>query len=148
MAQITNLKRLIKEDFPKEEQELIDKLAYSLNPLIDQLSAAFNKNINIDNLSREFVTATVVNVTGLGSYMVNGINTGGDLSPSVQIKSKLSGKIIGINIIRADNLTNPATYPINAPWVSWSSEAKIITIRKVTGLQDGDKYNLVLELIS
>lgn len=148
MATISNVKRLIKEDFPKESQDLVDKLAYILNPFLDQVSAAFNKNINIDNLSREIVTATVVNVTGTGTYTVNGIATGGDISPTVQIKTKLANKVFGINVIRADNLTNSSTYPINAIGLSWSYDAKIITLNKITGIKDGDKYSLVLELIS
>ena len=148
MAKISNVKRLIKEDFPKESQDLVDKLAYVLNPFLDQVSAAFNKNINIDNLSREIITTSVVNATGTGSYTVNSIATGGDVSPSVQIKTKLASKVIGINVIRVDNVTNPGTYPINAVGLSWSYESKIITLNKITGLTDGDKYNLVLELIS
>lgn len=148
MSKISNVKRLIKEDFPQKDQELIDKLAYTLNPFLDQVTAAFNKGINIDNLSREIITATVVNVTGDGSYNVNGVATGGDINPSVQIKSKLAGKIIGINVINSVNSTNPNSYPINAIGLSWTAEKNIITINKITGIQDGEKYNITLELIS
>lgn len=148
MSKISNIKRLIKEDFAQKDQDLIDKLAYVLNPFLDQVTKAFNKGINNDNLSRDFAYATVLNVTGTGSYNVNGIATGGDLTPSVQIKIKLSSKMIGINVIKADNATNPGTYPINAIGLSWTVEKDIITLNKVTGIQDGQKYNLVLELIS
>lgn len=135
MSKISNIKRLIKEDFAQKDQDLIDKLAYVLNPFLDQVTKAFNKGINIDNLSREFVYATVVNTAGI-------------LAPSVQIKTKLASKMIGINVIKADNTTNPGTYPTNAIGLSWTVEKDIITLNKVTGIQDGQKYNLVLELIS
>lgn len=151
MAKISNVKRLLKEDFPAENRDLVDKLAYVLNPLLDQIVAAFNKNINVDNLSRELVQVIVVNTIGVESYKVgsvHSISTNGDVNPSVQIKTKLTAKVVGINVIRVDNITNPGTYPINAVGLSWSSTGQLITLNKVTGLKDGDRYNLLLELIS
>lgn len=135
MAKISNLKRIIKEDFPEEYQELIDKLAYSLNPFLEQISNAFNKNINIENLSREFITVTVENV-------------GGNLKIPVQFKTSLSGRIQGFNIIKAENITNPAIYPTQAPWITWTINSNILTIQKVTGIPDNNKFRLTLELIS
>ncbi len=133
---INNLKRLIKEDFPEEYQELVDKLGFALNPMLEQVSNAFNKNINFDNLSREVLTVTLENATG------------GSLKAVTQIKTSLSGRIIGLNIIRAENLTNSVVYPTNAPFVSWSINGNIMTIQKVTGIQDNNKYRLTLEIIT
>lgn len=135
MAKIDNLKRIIKEDFPEEYQELIDKLAFSLNPFLEQLSNAFNKNINNDNLSRETVSITVE-------------NSSGNLKSPVQFKFNLKSRILGLNIIKAENLTNSNTYPTNAPFISWTINENIITVKKVTGIQDNNKYRLTLEIIS
>ena len=52
MANVTNLKRLVKEDFAAEDQALVDRLSFSINPLIEQLSNAFNKNIDFQNMYR------------------------------------------------------------------------------------------------
>jgi hypothetical protein len=135
MARINNLKRIIKEDFPEEYQELIDKLAYSLNPFLEQISNAFNKNVTIENLSREFITITVENVSG-------------NLKIPVQFKTNLTGRIQGLHVIRAENLTNPAIYPTQTPWVSWTINANILTAQKVTGIPDNNKFKLTLEVIS
>lgn len=57
---LSNLKRITKEDFPSADQDLVDKLAYVLNPFLDQIQQAFNKQITTtDNLSRELTTITV-----------------------------------------------------------------------------------------
>lgn len=136
MSKITNIKRLIKEDFPPEQQDLIDKLAYVVNPFFDQVVAAFNKGINTDNLTRQILEVTVN-------------NTAGRITPGVQFKNTLNtNKILGINIIKAMNITNPAVYPTQAPWISWSINENIITINNITGIQDNNKYTLTLEVIS
>lgn len=104
--------------------------------MIDQLSDAFNKNINNDNLSRETIIVTVEN------------STGGTLKMSVQIKLSLKNRIIGLNVVRAENLTNSAVYPTNAPFLSWGVSTNIMTILNITGIQDNNKYRLTLEIIS
>lgn len=135
MAKLANLKRILKEDFNKEDQDTIDKLAFVLNPFLEQISNAFNKNINIDNLSREISIINVQNALGV-------------LNTSVQLKTNLNSKIVGITVIRADNLTDPTLYPTQTPFVSWTLNGKIITVLNVTGIQDDNKYQLTLEVIS
>lgn len=135
MAKLNNLKRIIKEDFPEEYQELIDKLAYSLNPFLEQISDAFNKNITNENLSREVVTVTVE-------------NSGGNLKVPAQFKTSLKRRIIGLHVIKAENLTNPAVYPTNTPFISWTFNNNILNVLNVTGIQDNNKYRLTLEILS
>lgn len=135
MATISNLKRIIKEDFPQEYAELIDKISFVINPAFEQIASAFNKNINIDNLSREIIQFTIENTSG---------------SPKipVQFKVGLTGRIIGLNCIRAENLSSIGTYPTQAPFVSWTINGSLITVKKVTGIQDEMKYRLTMEVIS
>lgn len=135
MAKINNIKRIIKEDFPEDQQELIDKLSYSLNPFMEQVSNAFNKGINNDNLSREFIQVTVE-------------NTAGELKIPTQFKTNLKGRIQGFHILNVENLTNTTTYPTAAPWISWTISGNIITIKKVTGIQDDNKYRFTLEIVT
>lgn len=136
MARLNNLKRFLKEDFPNENQEFIDKMGGVLNPFLEQISNAFNKDINFDNLSREVITVDVEN------------GTGGKLKTATQFKFTLTSKILGFNVINAQNLTNSAAYPISAPWLSWTIQGNIITIVQATGIQDNNKYRFILELIS
>jgi len=136
MARINNLKRIVKEDFDQEYHGLIDKLAYSLNPFLEQISNAFNKNITLENLSREVLTVTVE-------------NDGSDvLKTTTQFKTNLTSRIQGLTIIKAENLTNPSVYPTASPWISWTINSNIITIKKVTGIQPNAKYRLTMEIIS
>lgn len=88
------------------------------------------------------------NTAGTSSYMVNGVSTGGNLKIPVQIKTGLTSRLLGITVIRADNLNNPAIYPINTPFISWTINNNIITVLKVTGIQDNNKYSLTLEILS
>lgn len=136
MARLTNLKRLLKEDFPEDDQEFVDKLAAALNPFLEQINQAFNKNINFDNLSRELITIDVEN------------GTGGKLKTITQFKFSLTNRILGLNIIKVENLTNSSIYPTAAPWISWSPNGNIITVSQATGIQDNNKYRLTIELIS
>lgn len=134
MAKLDSPKRIIKEDFEEDYQEMIDKLAFIQNTFNEQVYQAFNKSINNDNLSREFVTITVE-------------NGGGNLKMPTQFKIGLS-KIIGMNTIRAENLTNLAVYPTSIPFLTWTLNGNIITVKNVSGIQDNNKYRLTLEVIS
>lgn len=132
---LSNIKRLLKEDFPKDQQDLIDKLAYVLNPFLDQVSAAFNKQISIENMTREIITITVSNATG------------GAIQLGTQFKSSFT-KVSGINVIKSQNITNTIAYPTSAVGLSWSFDSGVVTINKVTGIQDNNKYTLTLEVIN
>jgi hypothetical protein len=133
---LSNLKRITKEDFTDQDQDFIDKLGGILNPLLEQLSNGLNKNITIENLSREFITTTL-------EVDSNGVPK----SPS-QFKFSLATRIVGLHLIRVENLVNPGAYPSTAPFVHWSLNANIITIQKVNGLSANNKYRLTIELIS
>lgn len=136
MAKLGNLKRFLKEDFPEDDQEFVDKMGSILNPFLEQIAQAFNKNINFENLSRELITVDIEN------------GTGGKLKTTTQFKFTLTNRILGLNIIKAENITNSSIYPTQAPWISWSINGNIITINQATGIQDNNKYRFTIELIS
>lgn len=135
MGKLTNVKRLIKEDFDQKYYDLIERIAYSLNPLIDQLVESFDKGLTIENLSREISTFRIEN------------DTAGKLKIPVQVKTILAG-VKGITVINAVNVTNPATDPLATPWITWSLSKGQITIKKVIGIQADNKYDLTVEIIN
>jgi hypothetical protein len=54
----------------------------------------------------------------------------------------------GTNIIRVDNLTNTVNYPTTAPFLSFTTNGSgLYTINNITGLEAGNRYRLVIELI-
>ena len=129
MSKITNLKRIVKEDFPAEDQELIEKLAFSINPLLEQLMLVFNKNIDFDNLNQQY-SVIKIKVDGAGNPVIG-----------TELKYQLKTRIKGVHCIRAENLTDntPLT---TAPFVSFIASGDLIKITHVTGLVAGKDYNL------
>lgn len=129
---LNNVKRLAKEDFAPEDQALVEKLSFALNPLLDQLNNAFNKNIDFDNLNQELLTVDVeVNASGIPKILT-------------EIKSNLKTKINGLCVIRAINLTNDGTYPSGCPFITFDTNGSIITIKHVTGIPANKKYRLLV----
>ena len=74
---ITNFKRMIKEDFEKEYQGLIDKISFIINPMGEQLVAALDHSIDFDNLNQQFTQTTVT------------VGSNGSPTPSLEIKYTL-----------------------------------------------------------
>jgi len=131
---ITNLKRLIIEDFDKEHQTTVSKIAFSLNPLMEQLTNAFNKGIDFDNLNQQYSTFTVTT------------DASGNPTIPIQLKYDLKTKLKGIQVINAQNLTD-ATFPTNTPFISYDSTTDLITIKNVTGLPANKMFRLSVILI-
>jgi hypothetical protein len=148
MASISDIKRIIVEDFPSADQAMIQKLAFILKPFLDDVVAAFDGDITVDNLTRQYASCTIKTVASSTSYLVNNISTGGTISPIVKVKNNLVNPLVGINVINVNNATNPASYPLGAVGITWTVNTNIITITSVTGLPDGQAFNLTLELIS
>lgn len=134
MAKVTNLKRLIVEDFNADDQELVGRLAFSYNPLIEEIQRAFNKGIDFDNLNQQFIIVEVT-VAADGTPVI-----------PLEIKFDLATRLKGIQIIDAENLTDNA-FLTGAPFITRTTTAKTIKIQHITGLVPGKKYRLSMVLI-
>lgn len=134
MAKVGNLKRIVKEDFDQEDQPLIDKLAFSLNPFLEQVVSAFDKNLDFDNLNQAFVTVdTEVNNLGVPKL-------------KLELKSQLKTRVRGMLCVSAQNLTD-TTFPTSAPFITYTVNNGIITFNNITGLPANKKFRLSLILI-
>ena len=131
-----DLKRISKEDFPAEYQELIDKLAFPLNSHMEQVRNLFSKGIDFDNLTRELITLK--------------IQTGGNSQPlnTITFKSNLRNKVRGINVISSNITSSTLTYTKQSPFISFSQNLNIITLNYIAGLEPETTYELLLETIS
>lgn len=136
MAKLSNLKRLNKEDFDQDDQAIAEQLATILNPLLDQLSSAFNKNINNENLSRENITFDVT------------VNSSGIPKIDTKFKTNLTSRLLGMKCIKLENLNNIQSYPTGCPFLTWTTDGNIITVKHITGLLPDVKYRVTMELIS
>jgi hypothetical protein len=135
MSQIQAPKKLRTEDFDSKYQDIISKVAFVVNPFFDSIYYVLNGNIDFFNLNRAAVSVTV------------SIDSSGKLIGNPQVKTSIVTKIKGLNVINAVNSNSTDTYPVSAPFVSWSASGGIITILNVTGLQNSSEYVLTLEVI-
>ena len=125
---ITGSKRILMEDFKKEDQALVSNLAYVLNPFLEQVVQAFSKNITVsENLNMEYKTVMIeVDANGLT------LNTA-----SFQTTiNNISGLVV-INISSDDG-----SYPLGAPFCSYTKDGKVVKIQHVTGLDVNIKYTM------
>lgn len=129
---LNDIKRLTTDDFPKDESALISKLAFALNPFLEQISTMFNKNIDFDNLNQEVITFTVeVDSVGLPKTLTD-------------IRSTLKTKVRGITCIRAVNLENDGTYPISCPFITFTTLGSLIRVQQVSGIPANKRYSLTV----
>lgn len=137
MAKITEFKRLIREDFPEKYHDLIDKLAFALNPTLEQTKNALSNGLDfINNLNSQVKELDIT------------VNSAGIPKSPTSFKSTVSGSCKGIWCIRADNLTSSITYPSSCPFISFSQSNDQVIIDHISGLQADNKYRLRLVVIS
>ena len=134
MGKLQIPKKLRVEDFDQDDQALISKIAFVYNVFADEVYNTLNKNIDYDNLNRQFVTISV------------SIDNTGKLINPPQIKTLLNGRVRGLNVLNAINLIDSSIYPTTAPFISWTINSDILTILNITGLQNNSQYSLSLEL--
>jgi len=127
MAKIPEIKRLVKEDFPKESQGIVDRIAFSYNPFVEQMVNAMNKQLNFDNLAQEVKDLTVITDLTAGSNFASPKQT-------ISFNTVLSAKIKGIVCIGAQNLTDNEVPVLSTPFIHYTTQGSVITILHVTGL--------------
>lgn len=129
MAEVTNIKPLVKEDFPSEYHDLIEKLAFSLNPFMRQVVAAFAGQIDFNNLAQAtFDFQASVDASGI------------PLTP-IQIKINPNRKIIGLMVIKIDNLTDDVNLT-GSPFLTFSTSKTILSVNHITGLSANKNYRI------
>lgn len=130
------VKRIQTEDFPKEDQSLVEKIAYPINIFIEQVLEAFNRNLTIeDNLPFDIKTIPITANT----------NTPTSSAAFKTILNNVRG-IIAVNALNAENDTN-LTATVGVEYV-FSKTQGIVTIEKIYGLPNDIKFNVTFLLIS
>lgn len=130
MGRAPDFKRIAKEDFPKDDQRLVEKLAYPINSFIEQTRNLFTKNIDFENLNQEVIEITLT------------VNAAGAPLVPAQYKSNLRTRVQGMICISADNLTTPGTPPLNTPFATFIQSTTIVTISNIKGLDANQLYRL------
>lgn len=134
MSKVSGGRRLLTDDFNVEDRALIQKLAFVLNPFLEQVISAFNSNITIsENLDMEIVDISLI------------VDGSGLTTSTASFQTGLSS-ISGILVLSASP-TDSTDYPINAPFVSFKKNNNIVKIQHVTGLPADTKYSLKILVI-
>lgn len=131
MSKLQSYKRILSSDFNKEDQELVDQLAGSLNTVIDDHQYTLSGKVSLtDNI---YCTVKDIDITvdangGTGNARISVNN------PTVQV--------LGFDVIRVSNLTNSAIYPTGQPFISFTQLEGSILINNITGLLPGYRWRL------
>ncbi len=129
MAKLPAYKRLYYNDFPKEAQETIEQLSYTVNNAFEGIFGALNKNINIrDNLAVSIRDVTV-NVDDKGvplSTLTFGVDN--------------TNPIDGVLVIRALNQTDKNVFPTGGIFVTYSQTGTKVTINNITGIPANNTF--------
>lgn len=130
MPNLSFLKRLIKEDFDKKDQELVSKIASILNPALEQIVGIFNKGLNIGDLNTQNKDIEItVDASG---FPIN----------NTSFRSELKGKCSMIICGRAQALGVIGVYPTGGHSISFTELAGQLTINHITGLPADQKFLL------
>lgn len=130
---LPNYKRFLKTDFETDYHNLIDKLSFSINNGIEVLYNALNRNISLkDNIYGTYRDLDI-EVDSNGTPKIN---------PTFTVDLKTS--VLGIQILKAENLSNSTSYPTSAPWISWTATNNGIRIDNIRGIQANNLYKFRL----
>lgn len=136
MPKISQPSRLRTEDFPSEQQPIIQKIASGINSFQDDVTDLINNGkLDFDNLNRQkhefdvFTDAT------------------GKMQSPIPLKLKLRTKPYGIHIVRVLNVNDPGTLPDYMPLIDFTFNDTILTITRINGLTNNAKYRLYVEII-
>ena len=144
MTQLDTVKRIIVEDFKKEDREVAEKLALILNQFMEQTYNIMNGNVDFLNLNQEIVDITVV-VDANGQVVKSETNS--TLVSNPQFTADKVTRAVGSVVIAASNLTDRSVFPDSAPFVSFSIVGEgVYKINKISGLQANNKYSIRLIL--
>jgi hypothetical protein len=132
---LPGFKRIYKADYPADFQQVVEKLAQSINVGLENVYLALSRKLTV----RDNIASTVKDVELT-------VNSSGIPITTVGFVVDNNSRVDGIQVWKVDNLDNTGTYPTSGVHVSWTQgnaqTASSIFIDHVTGLQANQKYRL------
>ena len=133
MSRIPTFKRIYKTDYPPEQQDLVDKLSFSINIGFESVNGALNNAISL----QDNVQCTVK------SFNIEVDSTGKPKSASTFTLTS-AGKLTGIMVLSAVNQTNSTVYPTATPFISFNVNSTLVSILNVSGLPANNVFFLTI----
>lgn len=128
---LQSFKRLFRNDFKPEEQDLIEKLSVTINIGFELLYEALNKKLTLsDNFLATEVDMTVE------------LDSSGIPKTASTFSLDFTGRVRRVIVGNAINLTNSSTYPAGAPFISFSQTGNKVVIKHITGLQANNNWKI------
>jgi hypothetical protein len=135
MPKLSDIRRIIPEDFKKEEREMAEKIAGSYNEFADEIYQAVNGQLDFENMARRKVVVDLV------------FNSDGSLKVPVTINSGLT-YVAMLHIGKVENLTSASVKLATAPYIDWTHQGSgLVKINYGRSFIAGAKYRLTLELV-
>lgn len=129
---LPNLRRIYTNDFDSEYRSLVDQLASVLNINLQVVYDALNKKVSLADNIDCIVKDVPVTVNASGVPTTSTIFTLVDKTRNLQ----------GIQVIKADNLTNSSVYPTGGVFITWTQVQTGVQIQHVTGLPANNTFSL------
>ena len=135
MPKLSDIRRIIPEDYDKESQKVVEGIAGSYNEFADEIYQVVNGQLDFDNLARAKVSIDI------------SFDSAGKPIGNSTISTNLS-YVSMIHIGKAQNITNSAVKFTQAPYIDWTLQGTgVVKINYGIGFVAGSKYRLVLEII-
>lgn len=123
--------RLNKGDYSQDQQDLIGKLAASLNISIQVIYDALNGKTNLtDNIDCKVADVTLA------------VDSSGNPISSTTFIINNNSTVRGLSLIKAQNITNTNIYPTSSPFISFTQINNTVRIDNISGLQANNQYTL------
>jgi hypothetical protein len=135
VPKLSDIRRVIPEDFSKEDREVAEKIGGSYNDFADEVYQTLNGRLDFENMARAKVSLDI-------TFDSNGNPVG-----SNSVSSKLSF-VSMVHVGKIQNITNSSARLASAPYIDWTYTGNgIIRINYGRGFATGNKYRLTLELV-
>ncbi len=130
---INNINQIRSEDYDSDYNDLVDQLAETLNPFMQEVFELADGRIDFENRVENIKTIQIT-VDDNGTPVLND-----------KIATENTNGVRGIQVVSAFNLTNATIYPTSQPFISYTILAGgFVRVNNITGLQANNKYQLNL----
>ncbi len=129
---IPTQKKIVVNDFPEEDRELVEQLAGIIDYNTEKVFAVLNHNVSFGDNTASLIKDIQISVTSAG------IPTTISKFQSTFTPARPSGALV----ISAVNLTNSNVYPTGGIFVSYSELSGVVTINHITGLPVDNIFSL------
>ena len=143
MPRLPSFRRIFRTDYPSQFQDLIEKLAVSLNNAFDVLFDAVGGKLSL----KTNILCIVKDIT-----LVVDANGKPTSNSGFAMDNPKMVSVTGIQVLKAVNNTNATVYPISQPFISFSitnnanngTNTNTILMNNISGLQPGNSYTLTI----